>query len=88
VIGWLRPKKEKPSFNIRTMFQRIWHRPAARGEELYFIKRIEQGTIEHTADDINEKMQYWYGIVYPAGKLSFFGNLRWQVEKAKVLLGG
>ena len=85
IIGWLRVKKT--SFDIRTMFKDVWKRKAARGEELYFIKRIGKGSIKHTEKDIINKMKYWREVVYPHGKYSIFGDLRWQVEKAKVLLG-
>ncbi|MEK0326789.1 MAG: CHAP domain-containing protein [Nitrosopumilus sp.] len=85
IIGWLRVKKT--SFDIRTMFRDVWKRKAARGEELYFIKRIGKGSIKHTEKDIINKMKYWREVVYPHGKYSLFGDLRWQIEKTKVLLG-
>lgn len=73
--------------NVRALFSQIWKRPPARGEELYFLKRVEKGTIKDTKADIMDKMKYWYSVVYPQGKLSVIGNARWQYEKFKVLVG-
>lgn len=80
-------KQDPGGINVRKLFSQIWGRKAARGEELYFIKRVETGSIENNFEDMENKMKYWRNIVYPGGRFSFQGNLRWQSEKAKVLLG-
>lgn len=73
--------------NVKAMFLQIWHVPAARGDELYFIKRYEHGTITNKTD-MENKMKFWYNVVYPNGQFSAVGNERWQNEKTKVLNGG
>jgi len=79
--------KHAEVINVKQMFTEIWKRLPAKGEETYFLKRIELGSIEATRYDISEKMKYWYGKVYPNGKRSLLGDLRWQYEKFKVLRG-
>lgn len=69
-------------FDIPTEFQRIWKRPGATGEIAYFERRLHRGTIKGTKD-LREKMSYWHGIVYPNGKYSLVGDLKWKKEKAK-----
>jgi len=73
--------------NVKKLFTDIWKRPPAKGEETYFLKRVELGSINATAYDISEKMKYWYGRVYPNGRYSLLGDLRWQYEKFKILRG-
>lgn len=72
------------TIDIPALFQRIWGRKAAVGEILYFNKRLQNGSIVGI-DKLKEVMAYWYGIVYPNGKLSKEGNERWQKEKAKYI---
>jgi len=81
------PNKVDVHINIKSMFRDIWKRTPARGEELYFLKRIELGSIQENGYDISEKMKYWYNLVYPYGKYSWVGDLRWQYEKFKILRG-
>jgi hypothetical protein len=81
-------KKEEEGLNVRDLFQESWGRKPARGEELYFITRVGNGSIENTREDLISKMTYWYSVVYPQGHYSFLGDARWQYEKSKVLLGG
>lgn len=67
--------------DVKALFRKVWKREGAKGEINYFLKRLELGTIEPTEFDILSKMGYWYNIVYPGGKFSISGNLRWQWEK-------
>lgn len=70
--------------HITEYFIKIWNTFPAPGDYAYFKKRIEQETIENKIDLI-EKMTYWYGIVYPKGRLDKEGDNQWQKEKQKVL---
>lgn len=81
------PDKRNASVNVKKLFTNIWKRRPARGEELYFLKRVELGSIKPTRQDISNKIKYYYQIVYPHGKYSWLGDLRWQWEKLKVLTG-
>lgn len=88
--GWVLVDPEKyfgkqEPINIRELFHRIWGRPAAPGDELYFRKRYEQGSIKSKRDML-DKMKYWHSIVWPGGRFDPKGDNRWQREKRKVLL--
>lgn len=75
------------SINVKKLFKQIWGVAPARGDELYFIKRVEIGTIKNDLEDMKNKMKFWRDIVYPDGMMSLSGNVKWQREKAKILLG-
>lgn len=80
-------KKEEKEINVSQLFQEIWKRKPARGEELYFIQRYASGKAPSKQELIDD-MTGWFKFVYPGGKLSTVRNLIWQAEKARVLLGG
>ena len=71
------------SMNIPKTFKRVWKRDGAPGEIKYFINRLLKGTIK--PEELETKMKFWYGVVYPNGVYSLTGDLRWQREKTKVL---
>lgn len=73
--------------SIETLFKEVWKREGAKGEIMYFRKRLQKGTIKDMKD-MKVKMEYWHGIVYPNGKYSLTGDARWQYEKFKVITYG
>lgn len=79
---WILPTTEPAPLNVVLIFQQVWGRPGAPGEINYFNNRIAQHTILDEAD-LRVKMQFWHGVVYPNGKYSLIGDLRWQLEKVK-----
>lgn len=70
---------------VRPLFTQIWGVPPAKGDELYFIKRLEQGSIKPNRNDLIRKIKYWHSIVYKGGKLNKKGNEKWQRSKNEVL---
>jgi hypothetical protein len=87
--GWVLVDPEKyfgrqDPISIFELFYQVWSRPPAPGEELYFKKRYEQGSIANKADMLS-KMGYWHDIVFPNGQFSPEGDNRWQQEKIKVV---
>ncbi len=73
---------KKPSINIPIEFQRIWHRPGAKGEIAYFQRRFDRGSVKNL-EELKSAMDKWYRIVYPNGKFSITGNAKWQFEKVR-----
>jgi len=87
VIGWLRRKTYAvvTDEKIKGMFRTTWKLEPAYGDWFYFRKRIQLGTIKDTIADVQSKMSYWQGVVYPNGNFSPAGDAKWQLEKEKVL---
>ena len=79
------PSKE-PKFElikqVNSLFRSVWGRQPAPGESNYFQARIVHGNVEKERDLI-DKMRYWKSIVYPNGRYSLVGDIRWQYEKIK-----
>lgn len=70
---------------VDPLFKQIWGVPPAKGDSLYFKKRLDNGTIKPNRDDVLRKIKYWHSIVYKNGKLDKKGNDKWQRSKNKVL---
>lgn len=72
------------AIDVPGAFKSVWKRDGAPGEIAYFVSRLKKGTIKDAAD-LEVKLQYWYGTVYPNGQYSKEGDLKWQRAKAKEL---
>lgn len=71
-----------PMSEVKELFKKVWKRDPAKGEMLTFYYRFKNGK---TMDWVKNNMKYWYGVVYPGGKLDKEGDKRWQRHKAKIL---
>lgn len=68
---------------VKDLFKKIWRRQPATGELLTFYYRWRYGG--KSMDWVKNNMKYWYGVVYPGGKLDKKGDAKWQRHKAKTL---